>query len=229
MNQNKIKSRKISDFFNKEVFLLTNEFKDKNANSIKKNYSNNISSQKTINNNDNVDPVKNINNIDGYSRSLKKLGKISDVYIDSCNNKITAFSVKTNSIFPTVKFLSIDDIDSQTKDKIIIKKEAALKSIDFVKKTFYPESSVKSFKKDYKGTKVLNPNLRKIGFISDAILNYEYGSLEEFELSSDVLDDIQKGKKKIKFSNNGMLFHNKKLILNSNNRLQNFTKKQKDK
>ena len=121
------------------------------------------------------------------------MGNVFDIIFNPEQQKIIAIVFTNNKLLSTRKAISIDKILSIDKNAVWIEDKKKIINPALMLKN----NKLKSYKTDFDNKKIYTDKKNDLGFINDVIFNTEIGTIEGFEISDGVLQDLIDGRKYI--------------------------------
>ncbi len=110
------------------------------------------------------------------------IGVFSDGVLDKEKGILTGYVIKTLSLVPLSKVINKDDIEKIEKDKVILKKETKVKSLDILKTKTIKTDDISS---------VIMPDFKKCK-AGDICFDFETGKMCDIVVSKGILGSKQR-------------------------------------
>ena len=121
------------------------------------------------------------------------MGNVIDIIFNPEQQKIIAIVFTNNKLLSSRKAIGIDKILSIDKNSVWIKDKKKIINSTLMLRN----NKLKSYKTDFDNKKIYTDKKNDLGFINDVIFNTEIGTIEGFEISDGVLQDLIDGRKYI--------------------------------
>lgn len=123
--------------------------------------------------------------MDVFNVEGKKIGNLSDIYLDFFKGKVIGFKVTTFSLFSKEQFVFVEDVLS-LNEIMVISKLSKMEGVSFL---------------DIKDLEVINQQGKIIGVVEDLIINIINYSIKGIIVSSGIFHKMFVGKKIILINN----------------------------
>jgi len=123
----------------------------------------------------------------------ERLGTIHDIFFIPGSMKIIVFIIHIKRLITSEKGLPAEEIIKVGKNAVLIRDESKIVDINQLD---IPDDA-KSYRKDIAEIPVYTDSGLNVGYVQDAIFNFELGVLAEFEISDGIVQDLIEGRKKV--------------------------------
>lgn len=125
--------------------------------------------------------------------SGRKLGTLSDIYIEKKNGRIFAIQTTNENILYRNRLVYASDILEETPSKIYVRGFGER----FLSVPPIPKEQVVSYRNAVYNKRVLRENGEILGKIKDCSFDFETGKMEEIELGKGLSDDLLYGRNRL--------------------------------